>query len=155
MPERVSEAPREDRVAERLEPRNADTEPRTGIVHPTGRPISHSTNSGFSRSRGREVWSEGDDASPELMLLGAWRPSREFVGTFIDGAPPSFQSRAVGVAHICDAIVSGVPAPLPLMPVSCSRRRRRRSKLSGVSPSFVSDAVGVGHIDVIVSSTRV
>lgn len=55
-----------------------------------GKPISHSTNSGFKCF---------GDSGPPIPLLGAWRPSSPFVGAFSLGLAPSFQSRADGVAH--------------------------------------------------------
>src|SRR5207249_9131184 len=66
-------------------------------VHPIGKPISHSTNSGFNCRRGRGESVE--DPSPSFIILGAWRPRSAFVGAFGDGSVPSFQSREVGVAQ--------------------------------------------------------
>ena len=68
-------------------------------VHPTGKPISHSTNNGFSRNCRGKVRSTGQDSCPLIPLLGAWRPSSPFVRAFSLGLAPSFQSRVVGVAH--------------------------------------------------------
>jgi len=48
-------------------------------VHPTGSPISHSTNSG-ERVRGEswgEVWSLVEDCDPPFDIVWSWRPDRE------------------------------------------------------------------------------
>lgn len=55
-----------------------------GATNPGGSPINHSTNAGLSR-RPVVLW----DESPGIAVRGAWRPSREFVGTFSEGFAPS------------------------------------------------------------------
>ena len=62
----------------------------SNFVHPIGHPISQFVNCGF-----KVIW----DSVP-LIARGAWRPSRELVGTFAF-ALVSFQSLAVGVAQFC------------------------------------------------------
>ena len=54
----------------------------------------HATNRGESRS---ESWVSVEDVAPTIPLLGAWRPSREFVGVVVSAL--SFASLAVGVAQ--------------------------------------------------------
>jgi hypothetical protein len=63
-------------------------------VQSAGKPMSASTNRGLSARAQSQV------ISPTIELLGPWRPSSPLVGASGDGSAPSFQSRAVGVAHI-------------------------------------------------------
>jgi hypothetical protein len=67
--------------------------------------MSASTNRGFKARAHTQI------LTPMIELLGAWRPSKPFVGASSLGFDPSFQSRAVGVAHILRtaASVSVVP----------------------------------------------
>lgn len=92
-PKRQGRLLRHDRVAESPEPVGSVVH---GRLHPTWNPIKVSTKRGESRS---EVGSGGEDPGPLIPLLGAWRPSRQFVGVSRFGAPASLQSRAVGVPH--------------------------------------------------------
>lgn len=72
-----------------------------------------------------------------IELLGPWRPSRPLVGASGDGFVPSFQSRAVGVAHIRRTAASVSVAPeLRLLVVAYP-----------ADPlALQSIAVGVGHL---------
>jgi hypothetical protein len=58
--------------------------------------------------------------------------------------PLPLASPAVGVGHICTAIVSGIHAPLPLFADTFSSSRRA-NHVSGLSPSCATLALGVGH----------
>lgn len=59
-------------------------------------------------------------------------------------APEAFASPDVGVGQSFTAIPSGVPIPLPLIPLAFTRFRLT-SKVSGVSSMFDAEASGVGH----------
>lgn len=91
-----------------------------------GQPISHVTKRGFSRRR--KLRSGAQNASPVLMIRGAWRPSRNDVGTFAVGSAASLWSRAVGVAHMLAVVL-----------------RLRSPALRGPGHFAPSEAVGVGH----------
>jgi hypothetical protein len=68
-------------------------------------------------------------------------------------ALPSRPSRAAGVGHAFASIVSGIPAPFPLIPCSFSRSRRARN-VCGSSPSFVREAAGVAQHEETLASVR-
>ncbi len=55
-----------------------------------------------------------------------------------------FQSRADGVGQVVAAIVSGMPAPFPLIPFAFNFACRAKN-VSGPSPSFITLASGVGQ----------
>ena len=57
---------------------------------------------------------------------------------------PEVASQFVGVGQSCAAMLSGIPAPLPLFAVTFSTSRRA-SHVSGRSPSLATHALGVGH----------
>ena len=136
---------RDDGVAEGSEPVDA-----LGTDHSPGNPMSHSENLGFKRRR--EIGSDGEDAIPPISVVwegGVHRNAATMSGSMGSRRPFSprspFQSLVVVVQRRL-AIVSGVPQPFPLTPISFRRRRRRASHVPSGSSSFVRLAVAVGHI---------
>lgn len=112
-------------------------------MSPGGTPIKASTKQGFSDSFSRRRTACIEPSAPPVGIVGsggeahrgAWRPSNPFVGTASEGSDPSFQSRAVGVAHIAVASVSDVPAcVLPVLAAVALRP----------PDAFASPAVAVG-----------
>ena len=88
---------------------------------------------------------------PPATGCGAFRkwialPSSPFSGTVADvSAVPSFQSRAVGVGHICTATRSGNCRLIPSLAFA-SRRHRQCSGSFIKWESWASIRFGVGHI---------
>ena len=128
---------------------------------PSGHPISHSTKRWFNRRR--EVWPLGEDESPGIGVLGAWRPSKLDVGAAEEGLEPYFQSREVGVAHCFAALsrptwaffpASFASSPWTLRPPAASgvghdpaaARTFGPPSLPLVPAPVVIEEVAVGHI---------
>lgn len=94
-------------------------------VHPVGKPISASTNSGFKVRRCSQ------ESLPAIGVVRTWRPSKPFTGVLARLVAPSLWSRAVGVIHIPAEWVRSAVFRLPAL---------------GLQPSF---AIGVGHSRII------
>ena len=81
-------------------------------VSPTGKPISHSTNAGFSLDGGVESGVSGEDVGPSVELVWIWREKRETISG--RSGPPSWYgqlplwSLVVGVGHITPLATASV-----------------------------------------------